>query len=129
MATGPEIVARSRLWACLPTLSPERPLPPAPGAERMSPGKRPAMPQAAPSRSRAHIVFLVLSLLALPALADEPGTQTPRDPGLFLSFWQALTDVVPGLEMLGPELDPLGGDEPEPNRSQGDLGPGLDPLG
>lgn len=86
------------------------------------------MPHVARPRSRASILLLILSLVALPALAAEPGAQAPRDQGFFLSLWQALTDLVPDLEQLGPGLDPLGGDQ-ETNRSEGDLGPSLDPLG
>lgn len=86
------------------------------------------MPHAARSRSRSSLLLIILSLIALPALAGEPGAQPPRDQGFFLSLWQALTDLVPDLEQLGPELDPLGGDQ-ETNRSEGDLGPSLDPLG
>jgi hypothetical protein len=46
-----------------------------------------------------------------------------------MSLWQALADLIPGVAQLGPELDPLGGNAQETNGSQGDLGPGLDPLG
>ena len=86
------------------------------------------MPHAARPRFRAPILLLILSLIALPALAAEPGAQASRHQGFFLSLWQALTDLVPGLEQLGPGLDPLGGDQGT-NRSEGDLGPSLDPLG
>ena len=81
------------------------------------------MPHAARPRSRASILLLILSLVALPALAAEPAAQAPRHQGFFLALWQALTDLVPGLEQLGPGLDPLGGDH------ETDLGPELDPLG
>lgn len=88
------------------------------------------MPQAARSRSRAPVVFLLLTLLALPAFAGEQErTQAPEERGLFASLWQALADLIPGLAELGPSLDPLGGDAQQTNGSQGDLGPELDPLG
>lgn len=75
-------------------------------------------------RSRAP-VFLLLLLLALPALAGGQ-TKAPAGPtGLLTSLWQALTELVPGLAKLGDGLPPV---EP-PADSQGDLGPGLDPLG
>ncbi len=80
-------------------------------------------------RSRAPIVFLILSLIALPAFAGEHGTQAPRDQGLLVSLWQALADLIPGVAQLGPGLDPLGGVDQETNGSEGDLGPELDPLG
>ena len=81
------------------------------------------MPHAARPRFRAPILLLLLSLIALPALAAEPTAEAPRHQGFFFSLWQALTNLVPGLEQLGPSLDPLGGDH------ESDLGPELDPLG
>jgi hypothetical protein len=87
------------------------------------------MPQAARSRSRALVVFLLLALFALPAFAGEQErAQAPRERGFLVSLWQALAGLVPAIVDLGPGLDPLGGDQ-EPNGSQGDLGPELDPLG
>lgn len=88
------------------------------------------MSQAARSRSRAPVVFLLLALLALPAFAGEhERTQAPRERGLLASLWELAAGLVPVIVDLGPELDPLGGDRQETNGSQGDLGPGLDPLG
>ena len=86
------------------------------------------MPQAV--RSRVAVVFLLLSLFALPALAGEQGPQAPRAQGFLVSLWQALADLIPGVAQLGPEFDPLGGSNAqETNGPQGDLGPELDPLG
>ncbi|HKH45143.1 MAG TPA: hypothetical protein VKM72_10810 [Thermoanaerobaculia bacterium] len=84
------------------------------------------MPQTV--RSCAAIVFLFLVLVALPAVAGEQGTRPPKEQGLLVSLWQAVMDLNPGLAQLGPGLDSLGGDDPEP-APQGDLGPGLDPAG
>ena len=80
-------------------------------------------------RSRAPVVFLILSLIALPAFAGEQGSPVPRTHSLFVSLWQTLADLIPGVGQLGPELDPLGGAGQETNGSEGDLGPSLDPLG
>ena len=83
-----------------------------------------------PQRMRpcAAIAFLLLALVALPAVAGEQGTQRPKEQGLLVSLWQAVMDLVPGLAQLGPGLDSLSGDDLEP-APQGDLGPGLDPAG
>ena len=78
-------------------------------------------------RPYAAIVVLLLILVALPAVAGE-GTRPPKEQGLLVSLWQAVMDLVSGLAQLGPGLDPLGGDDPEP-APRGDLGPGLDPAG
>ena len=84
------------------------------------------MPQAARSRSRAPVVFLLLVLLAFPVFAGKQGgAQAPEERGFLASLWQAVAGFFPLLEQLGPELDPLGGS----NGAPGDLGPGLDPLG
>ena len=88
------------------------------------------MPQAARSRSRIPVFFLLLALLGVPAFAGEPErVQAPGERGFLVSLWQALTDVIPDVAQLGPELDPLGGEHQGTDGSQGDLGPGLDPLG
>lgn len=87
------------------------------------------MPQAARPRSRASLVFLLLTLLALPAFAGEQGVHAPKEQGLLASFWQALASLVPGMAQLGPGLDPLGGADQESNGAETDLGPELDPLG
>jgi hypothetical protein len=63
-------------------------------------------------RSRAPVGFLILSLIALPAFAGEQGSPVPRTQNLFVSLWQALADLIPGVADLGPELDPLGGADP-----------------
>lgn len=87
------------------------------------------MPPAAPFQPRTLIVFLLLVLAALPAVAGEQGTTgPPKEQGLLLSLWQAVMDLIPGLAQLSFEPDSLDGDDPEP-ASQGDLGPGLDPAG
>ena len=87
------------------------------------------MPQAARSRSRAPIVFLLLALLALPAFAGEQeGTRPSGERGFLASLWLALAELVPEMAQLGPGLDPLGGNQ-APGGDQGDLGPSLDPLG
>jgi len=80
-------------------------------------------------RSRAPVVFLILSLIALPAFAGEQVSPAPRAQGLFVSLWQALADLIPGAADLGPGLDPLGGADQETSGSERDLGPELDPLG
>lgn len=88
------------------------------------------MPAAARSTSRASVAFVLLALLAFPAFAGERERQeAPRERGFLDSLWQALSELIPGVAQLGPELDPLGGDHQETNGSQGDLGPSLDPLG
>ena len=86
------------------------------------------MPQAARPRSRAPIVLLLLTLLALPAFAGEQRADAPRERGFLASLWQALAGLVPGVAQLGPGLDPLGGAD-QGNGSGSDLGPSLDPLG
>lgn len=80
-------------------------------------------------RSRVPVVFLLLALFALPAVAGEQATYTSNNQGFLASLWQALADLVPGALQLGPELDPLGGGGQGTNGSEGDLGPSLDPLG
>lgn len=83
-----------------------------------------------PQRMRpcAAIVFLLLVLVALPAVAGEQGIRPPKEQGLLVPLWQAVMNLVPGLAQLDPGLDLLSGDDPEP-APQGDLGPGLDPAG
>jgi hypothetical protein len=80
-------------------------------------------------RSCAPVVFLILSLIALPAVAGGQGPHTPRDQGFLASLWQALAACVPGVVQLGPGLNPLGVGDHKTNGPQGDLGPSLDPLG
>jgi hypothetical protein len=76
-------------------------------------------------RSRAPVVFLLLLLLAPPVLAREQ-TKAPAGPtSLLASLWQVFTELIPGLAKLGEGLPP---GRPAAS-SQGDLGPGLDPLG
>lgn len=79
-------------------------------------------------RSSTSIVFLLLVLIALPAVAGEQGVHIPRDRGFLASLWQAFAGLFPGVAQLGPGLDPLGGHQ-ETAGSAGDLGPSLDPLG
>ena len=80
-------------------------------------------------RSRVPVVFLIFSLIALPAVAGEQGTHFPTDQSFLASLWHALTDLVPCPAQPGPSLDPLDVGDHETNGSQGDLGPSLDPLG
>jgi hypothetical protein len=82
-------------------------------------------------RSRAPVVFLILSLIALPAVAGGQGAHIPRDQGFLASLWQALAALVPRVAQLGPGpgLDPVGVGDHKTSASQGDLGPSLDPLG
>ncbi len=76
-------------------------------------------------RSRAFVFFLLLVLMALPALAKEQAKAPERPPSLLTYLWQALTELVPGLANPGDGFPP---GEPA-DSSQSDLGPGLDPLG
>lgn len=90
------------------------------------------MPAAVRSRSRASVVFAFLVLLALPAFAGErEKDQAPRERGFLVSLWELAAGLVPIVVPVDPPgTDPLtGGGDQETNGSQGDLGPGLDPLG
>jgi hypothetical protein len=80
-------------------------------------------------RFRTPIVFLLLVLIALPAVAGEQGSHIPKHRSFLASLWQALAGFFPGVAQLGPSLDPLGGGHQEAAGSTGDLGPSLDPLG
>lgn len=88
------------------------------------------MSQAARSRSRAPVVFLLLTLLALPAFArEQERLQVPGERGFLLSLWQFAAGLVPVVVPVDPGPTPATGGDQETNRSEGDLGPGLDPLG
>jgi hypothetical protein len=81
--------------------------------------------------SRIVSVALALALFALPIAAWE---RTAGDPhrGFFEVLSQAMDKLVPALAGLVDGLLPEAGapDEgPEEPRPEGDLGPGLDPLG
>ena len=90
----------------------------------------PQHPKSRRVRSRILIVFLLLlALFALPAVAGQQATHSPRHWGFLVTLWQALAGLFPGIAQLGPSLDPLGGGHQAPAGSGGDLGPSLDPLG
>lgn len=79
------------------------------------------MPHAA--RSRVIIVFLLLALLALPALGQRQASgRALGQLNLLSSLWRAVVQFVSGLAQP-PDRDAGS------STTEGDLGPGLDPLG
>ena len=79
--------------------------------------------------SRVVGIALALALFALPIAAWE---RTAGDPqrGFFEVLSQALDKLVPAIAKLADGLLPeVPDDGPEEPRPEGDLGPGLDPLG
>lgn len=74
-------------------------------------------------RSRVPVVFLVLALLALPVLGQQQAMgRAPAHPNFLSSLWHTVVEFVSGL-MQPPDH---GSGQ---SSTQGDLGPGLDPLG
>lgn len=79
--------------------------------------------------SRVVGVALALALFALPIAAWERTAGDPRR-GFFEVLSQALDKLVPAIAGLADGLLPGAPDDgPEEPRPEGDLGPGLDPLG
>lgn len=85
-----------------------------------------------PGRSSRIVgVALALALFALPIAAWERSTGDPQR-GFFEVLSQTLDNLVPAMAGLVDGLLPEAGapdDGPEEPRADGDLGPGLDPLG
>lgn len=85
-----------------------------------------------PGRSSRLVgVALALALFALPIAARERSTCDPQR-GFFEVLSQALDNLVPAIARLVDGLPPESGapdDGPVEPRPDGDLGPGLDPLG
>ena len=73
-------------------------------------------------RRRASTVFLLLILLALPALGQQTGRPVPARYSFFSSLWRTVVEFVSGLV-------PPPDHGSEPSSTGGDLGPELDPLG
>ncbi len=80
--------------------------------------------------SRVVGVALALALFALPIAAWERTAVDPQR-GFFDVLFQALDKLVPAIAGLADGLPEAGApdDGPEEPRPEGDLGPGLDPLG
>ena len=73
-------------------------------------------------RRRASTVFLLLILLALPALGQQSGRTVPAHYSFFSSLWRTVVEFVSGL--VPPPAHGY-----ETSNTEGDLGPELDPLG
>jgi hypothetical protein len=73
-------------------------------------------------RRRAFTVFLLLILLALPALGQQIGRPVPARYSFSSTLWRTAVEFVSGL-VPPPDRGS------EPSNTEGDLGPELDPLG
>jgi|GEM_PF-7095181 len=73
-------------------------------------------------RRRASTVFLLLLLLALPALGQQTGRPVPARYNFFSFLWRTVVEFVSGLV-------PPPDHGSQPSNTESDLGPELDPLG